>query len=77
MFFGYPQILEWFKNSGYKFRHNKSSLYWASWNGNLKILNWFKNNYRLIYDIDAIKKCLNLNVLNFWIENINIKLFGK
>jgi hypothetical protein len=71
------EILEWFKNSGYEFRYNTCSLYWASWNGNIKILNWFKNNYKLKYDIDAIKDCFNLNVLNFWIKNINIKKIIK
>ncbi len=71
------EILKWFKNSGYEFRYNNSSAYWASWNGNLQILNWFGNNYRLKYDIYAIQDCLNLNVLNFWIKNINIKKIIK
>ena len=70
-------ILEWFKNSGYKFKYNKNALYGASLNGHIKSLKWFKNNYRLKYDKELIKEYFCLDVLKFWSKNINVKKIIK
>jgi hypothetical protein len=43
-FNGHVHILEWFKNSGYEFKYNVSTISMASHNGHVNVLEWFKNS---------------------------------
>ena len=40
---GHVQILEWFKNSNYKFKYYKNAITCASKVKNIKILKWFEH----------------------------------
>ena len=53
--YGHIEVLEWFKNSNYKFKYNKNSIIWASKEGHIKVLEWFKNSgYKFKYNENAI-----------------------
>ena len=41
--YGHIQVLEWFKNSGYKFKYDQYAIYGASEDEHNKILEFFKN----------------------------------
>ena len=60
-FNGHVQVLEWFKNSGYKFKYDKNAIYFASRNGgHIKVLKFYSNN-------------INIKKLIKWSSNIFIK----
>ena len=53
--YGHIQVLEWFKNSGYKFKYNETPINYASKNGHIQVLEWFKNSgYEFKYSNNAI-----------------------
>ena len=71
--FGHVQVLEWFKNSGYKFEYNNITMNKASLNRQIQILEWFKNSgYKLKYDYYVIENIKFVSILKFFIKNINI-----
>jgi hypothetical protein len=53
---GHVQVLEWFKNSGYKFKYDYyTPIYYACNSGHVQVLEWFKNSgYEFKYDYHAI-----------------------
>jgi hypothetical protein len=52
---GHIQVLEWFKNSGFKFEYDKWAFIWASKHGHDQVLEWFKNSgYKFKHDKYAI-----------------------
>ncbi len=75
---GYVKILEWLKNSNYKFKYSKWAMFFASRNGHVQVLKWFKDSkYKLKYNIWFVIYAMNFVVLKFLIENINSKKIIK
>ena len=77
---GHIQVLEWFKNSGYEFKHefkyDYQAIYDASQNGHIRVLEWFKiSGYKFKYNKNAFKTNFN-KILKFYC-NINIKKLIK
>ena len=53
--YGQIQVLEWFKNSGYEFKHINKAINCASHEKHIQVLEWFKNSgYEFKYDECAI-----------------------
>ena len=63
--YGHVQVLEWFKNSGYKFKYDEWAIYEASSNGNIQVLEWFKNSG---YEFKYTKKAINFAASNGYIQ---------
>ena len=69
---GHIDVLEWFKNSGYKFKYSVNAIKLASQNCHVNVLKWFKNSgYEFKYSADAIDLASengHVNVLE-WFKN--------
>ena len=74
---GHVQVLEWFKNSGYEFKYDKTAINIASRYGHIHVLEWFKNSgYKFKYDkyaIDYTSENGHVKVLE-WFKNSRYKL---
>ena len=72
---GHIAVLDWFKNSGFKFKYSKSAINYASENGHIAVLDWFKNSdFEFKYDECAINYAsLNghIGVLD-WFKNSDL-----
>jgi hypothetical protein len=71
--YGYVDVLEWFKNSGYEFKFDEYTIASASSYGHVNILEWFKNSgYEFKYNNnDAINNASShghVNILE-WFKN--------
>jgi hypothetical protein len=74
--YGQIQILEWFKNNNISFENifkKGEYVVSASINNHISVLKWLKKNNKLIYQNILLFLLKNINVLNFFFENINIK----
>ena len=58
--YGHVEVLEWFKNSGYKFKYDEFSIYLASQNEHIRVLKFYNIN-------------INIKKLIKWSSNIFIK----
>ena len=75
--YGHVQVLEWFKNSGYKFKYDENAIKWASCNGNIQVLEWFKNSgFEFKYNDNAFIRAYenrHVQVIE-WFKNSGYKL---
>jgi hypothetical protein len=67
------------KKKGYSFEYDKSAINYASFNGYIFILIWFKNlDLKLKYNDTAIKYCYIFKKTFFkWFKNNNYKTSSK
>ena len=70
------KFLEWFKNSGYKFKYDKLAIIDASRNGHIQVLEWFKN-YCNIKKIIKILGSYHNKTIKFKTKNNYIKGYNK
>ena len=69
-FYGHDQVLEWFKNSGYKFKYNKQGIYRAYEHNKINILKFFSKNFN-------IKKLIKWSDAIIFIKTIKFKTHNK
>ena len=67
---GHIQVLEWFKNSGYKFKYDRKGIYFAYKYKQIKILKFFSNYIN-------IQKLIKISNSNIFIKTITFKTKTK
>ncbi len=74
---GHIKVLEWFKNSGYKFKYTKGQIYWVSLFRNLQILKFYCNNINIKKLIKWLDKIIFIKTIKFKTRNKYLKGYQK
>ena len=75
--YGHVQVLEWFKNSGYKFKYKRYAIYCAFRYREVKVLKFYSNNINIKKLIIWRNKKIFIKTIKFKTNNKYLKGYQK